>query len=349
MGESVAWIAELKNTLSLPPLLLAMCAYIDYEEHGKRRDYFLALGLFLIAMLCKASMVMFPFIILLYAWWKRGRVNLGDLKSSTPFFVVSIGIGLAALWSLQRAMHAYGLEMGDIPGSGFFSRVAFAGSVISFYFSKSLLPVELETVYPQWAVDPLSPTPYLPWLILGGAGYVCWRKRTGWGRHVLLGLGFFLITLAPFVGFNQAPYMGFSWVMDHILYIPIIGWIGLVAAGMEQIIERGAVSVRACLVGMVALLFSLLAWESRGYASLYRNSEVLWIYTLQHNPDAWPGHNNLGLVLLDKGRPSEAMEQFEQTISLCPTYAKGHNNMGLTGEDREVRRSGGTISRSRSA
>src|SRR5271170_4808966 len=40
--ESVAWIAELKNTLSLPPLLLAMCAYIDYEERGKKRDYFLA-------------------------------------------------------------------------------------------------------------------------------------------------------------------------------------------------------------------------------------------------------------------------------------------------------------------
>jgi hypothetical protein len=44
--ESVAWIAELKNTLSLPPFLLAMCAWIDYEERGKKRDYFLALGFF---------------------------------------------------------------------------------------------------------------------------------------------------------------------------------------------------------------------------------------------------------------------------------------------------------------
>ena len=38
MVESVAWISELKNTLSLPPFLLAMCAWIDYEERGRKQD-----------------------------------------------------------------------------------------------------------------------------------------------------------------------------------------------------------------------------------------------------------------------------------------------------------------------
>src|SRR5208282_5874533 len=68
MVESVAWMAELKNTLSMPPFLLAMCAWIDYDRRGKAEDYFLALGLFLVAMLCKTSMVMFPVVILLHAW-----------------------------------------------------------------------------------------------------------------------------------------------------------------------------------------------------------------------------------------------------------------------------------------
>ena len=63
--ESVAWIAELKNTLSLPPLLLAMCAWIDYDERGNPKDYFLALVLFLVAMLCKTTVVMLPVVILL--------------------------------------------------------------------------------------------------------------------------------------------------------------------------------------------------------------------------------------------------------------------------------------------
>ena len=58
--ESVAWIAELKNLLSLTPFLLAMAAWIDFEERRDARDYWLALGLFLVAMLCKISAAPFP-------------------------------------------------------------------------------------------------------------------------------------------------------------------------------------------------------------------------------------------------------------------------------------------------
>jgi uncharacterized membrane protein YeaQ/YmgE (transglycosylase-associated protein family) len=100
--ESVAWIAELKNTLSLPLFLLAMCAWIDYDECGKSKDYFLALGLFLAAMLCKPTMVMFPMVILVHAWWKRGRIRWNDVQASAPFFVVSLALGLATLWFLHR-------------------------------------------------------------------------------------------------------------------------------------------------------------------------------------------------------------------------------------------------------
>ncbi len=95
--ESVAWIAELKNTLSMTPFLLAMTAYIDYEESHRARDYWLALGLFLAAMLTKTSMVMFPVVILLYVWWKRGRIRGSDLWHSAPFFAVSLLLGLVTV------------------------------------------------------------------------------------------------------------------------------------------------------------------------------------------------------------------------------------------------------------
>ena len=103
--ESVAYISELKNTLSLSPFLLAMGAWIDYEERQQTRDYALALGLFLVAMLCKISMAPFPVVILLYAWWKRGRVGTQDLKQSAPFFLISLALGvmtiLSGIWYRQ--------------------------------------------------------------------------------------------------------------------------------------------------------------------------------------------------------------------------------------------------------
>ncbi len=36
--ESVAWLTELKNTLSLPFALLAMGCWIDYDENRRRED-----------------------------------------------------------------------------------------------------------------------------------------------------------------------------------------------------------------------------------------------------------------------------------------------------------------------
>ena len=326
--ESAAWMAELKNTLSLPPLLLAMCCYLDYEERWRTNDYLLALGLFGVALLCKLTVVMFPVVILLYAWWKRGWIGWNDLKVSAPFFMLSLAVGLITIlggvWDRQFNHPV----TGQVPAGGFAARLVLAGQEIAFYFSKSVLPIELLPVYPKWAVDPALPLHYLPWLVLGGAVWWLWTKRQGWGRHALLGLGFFLINLAPCPGFIPAPNMGYAWVMDHFLYLPIIGLIGIVVAAMGQAAERLTPTFRPVGVGVVALVMILLAWESHSYAGLYINQETLWTYTLQRNPEAWPAHINLGDALQQSGRISEAIEQFEQALRINPDYDEAHYNLG---------------------
>jgi len=321
--ESVAWISELKNTLSLPFFLLSMCAWIDYDRMGKRKDYFRALALFLVAMLCKATMVMFPVVILLYAWWRRNRIGWNDLKACAPFFAVSLALGLITLEFLHPA-----LGVKSVPLGGLTSRLALAGLALAFYFSKCVLPIGLLPIYPRWTLDPPSLAQFLPWPILIGAIGWCWNKRTTWGRHALLGLGFFLINLAPFVGFTQAAYMSFTWVTDHVLYIPLIGLIGLAVAGCGQMDEGLPQSFRPLAIGAMALVLALLAVESHGYAGIFINQEKLWTYTLQGNPDSDVAHNNLGLVFLNSGRLPEAMGQFEAALRIKPDYAYAHNGLG---------------------
>ena len=323
--ESVAWMVELKNTLSLPPFLLAMCAYLDFDAGGRRRDYGLALGWFLLAMLCKTTMAMFPVVILLYAWWKRGRIGWTDVKAGAPFFAVSLGLGMVTIWFQQvHAIQGNAVAMG-----GFLSRVALAGFAMCFYFFHSLWPAELLPIYPKWTIDPPPAGEFLPWIALGAVAYACWAKRGTWGRHVLLGLGFFLLNLAPFLGFTSAYYMNFSWVLDHVLYIPVIGLIGLLIAGLGVACERlPSVTVRRCGMGLVTVIVALLAWKSHVYAGRFANDETLWTYTLERNPDAWPAHNNLGAFLLRAGRFEEAMAQFKEAVRLYPPLAEAHNNWG---------------------
>jgi Tfp pilus assembly protein PilF len=323
--ESVAWMVELKNTLSLPPFLLAMCAFLDFDERGQGRDYAQALGWFVVAMLCKTTMALFPVVILLYAWWKRGRVGGRDLKACAPFLAVSLVLGVVTLWFQQHhAIRGHEIALG-----GFASRVALAGSSLAFYFRQFWWPVGLLPIYPKWTIDPPSPGEFLPWIALGAMIFLCWRKRATWGRHVLLGCGFFVINLAPFLGFVPAYYMSFSWVLDHVLYIPVIGLIGLAIAGWEDVEGRQrSPAVRGLGTGIVMVVAALMAWESHGYAGRFADEESLWTYTLERNPAAWPAHNNLGTLRLREGRFKEAMEQFQEVLRIYPQLEEAHNNLG---------------------
>ncbi|MCE0499177.1 MAG: tetratricopeptide repeat protein [Methylacidiphilales bacterium] len=327
--ESVACISELKNTLSLPPFLLAMCAWIDYEEHGRRRDYLWALGLFLVAMLIKITPAPFPAMILLYAWWKRGRIQGNDLKACAPFVIVSLVLVFMTIWAGQRYEemghgHPEAIFMG-----GFFRRLALSGLNLCFYFSQSFLPVVLTPFHPKWTVDPHRIVQFLPWLVFGAAFYWFWTKRRTWGKHVLLGTGFFVLGVAPFLGFHTISYMSFTWVLDHLLYFPLIGLIGLVVAGLGRMETQFSSFARSCGRGIIVAVVVLMVWKGHAYAGLFTNEEVLWDDTLQRDPGSWLAHDDLGGYFIRNNRFPEALAQLNEAVRLKPDFDQAHYNLGI--------------------
>lgn len=325
--ESVAYISELKNTLSLPFFLLAMYIWIDYEENKLGKDYRWALGLFLVAMLCKITMAPFPLVILLYAWWKRGRIEWKDLKASAPFFATSIVLGVITLKAASIHLRLHPMD-DAIPLGGFFSRIACIGLTLSFYFGECIWPVNPVPVYPQWNINPPSPVQFLPWPIWCGVIYWFWTKRRGWGRHAFLGLGFFFLNLLPFSGLVANSFMKSSWVMDHLLYVPIIGLIGLAVATLDQLSERLSPFLWRCSTGVVALAMALMAWESHAYAAIFVNQETFWSYAVAHNPGCWVAHNNLGIAFIQNGRGSEAVQEYEKALNINPGLIAPRVNLG---------------------
>jgi Tfp pilus assembly protein PilF len=321
--ESVAWMAELKNTLSLPLFLAAMLAWIAWDRDRRRIDYLRALVLFLAAMLAKPSAVMFPFVILLYAWWRHGRVRAGDLAAAAPFFLVSLVLGLITI----RYMHpAYGLKTIELGGP--LDRLAIAGTTLAFYTGNILWPVGLLPVYPKWTIDP--PSAWLAWLALVTVLAVCWWGRKRWGRHALLGLGFFLLNLVPFLGFTPTAYMSFAWAMDHVLYLPMLGLIGLATAGLGALLNRAPAAARTWMLAGVVAVLAALAVGSRAYAAIFQTQEALWTYTLRGNPGLAAGHNNLALYYFDHRRNDEAMAEYRAAIHVKPDFDEAYNGLGNT-------------------
>jgi tetratricopeptide (TPR) repeat protein len=319
--ESVAWMAELKNALSLPPLLLAACAWIDFDRSDRRNDYLRSLGLFFLAELCKPTVIMFPFIILLYAWWRRSRIERKDLKFAAPFFFLSLVMGIITLHFVQPVI-------GQIP-LGIASRAVLAGQALVYYFADCVWPFGLLPIYPKWIIDPFSLRQWLPWPILIVVLIMCWHRRNTWGRHALLGFGFFLINLAPFVGFTQGAYMGFTWIMDHMLYLPLIGLVGLFVGGVERLEQTLPLLGRPFTMGVLAVIAVFFAVESHTYAAMYGNPLSLWTYAAGGNPGSWVVRTNLGEALAQRGRIEEAVFQFQAAIHLDSDEANVHADLGM--------------------
>jgi hypothetical protein len=257
--ESVAWISELKNTLSLPPFLIAMIAMVRYADHRRARDYVLSLSCFTVAMLAKISMAPFPFVVLLYLWWKHRHLRGTDFRLAAPFLAVALVLATTTVWSYTRFGQLHPGHPFVPTVGGFGARLALAALATSFYFLRCFWPWTPMPMYPQWTVDPPSWFEFLPWLAWLGLLAWCWKNREGWGRHALLGLGFFLLMIAPFCGLVTQSYMYFTWVMDHFLYIAMIGPIGLLVAALDPYESRLPRFLPA-FTGLILVLFAMQSW-----------------------------------------------------------------------------------------
>jgi tetratricopeptide (TPR) repeat protein len=320
--ESVAWIAELKNTLSLPPLLLSMCAYVDYDSGRDRRSLALSVAWFTASMLCKTSGVMLPVVLLAYVWWRRGRIVWRDLAPVSPFLAVSLALGAVTVWfQRQRAMGGMDLGIG-----GFWSRLMVSGRALLFYLSKCFVPVGLMPVYPRWNLGAFSPLQLLPWAVIAALAAWMWRNRAGWGRHALLGAVFFAANLAPVLGLVPMAYSRLSWVADHLAYISLIAVAGLAAAAMDAVLKPGR--NRAAAWSVAALAVAALAGESRGYSAIFADNEAFWTYAASRNPGAWIAQSNLGLILYSKGQVPEAIDRYREALRIDPEADGTHVNLG---------------------
>lgn len=337
--ESVAWIAERKNTLSMFFYALAIWLYQRHEAAVEnsfaaasgavprvtRKWYVFSLGAFLLALLSKTSVVTLPMVLLLCAWWRRSKLTRRDLLGVLPFFALALVLGLVTVW------FQYNRAIGDevIPFPGFNARLAVAGWAVWFYLWKALVPVNLIFVYPKWDVDSHSPISYLPLAALACSFAVAWVRRASWGKPFLFGMGYFVVTLLPTLGFLRIYFQKYSLVADHWQYFSIIGVIALVtgscAAVLRKIEKRtgGPSSVRPIALGVVCLL-SLLTWRQAG---IYRSDEILWRDTLAKNPGCYLGWNNLGIIHFKRNEIEKAIGYFETASRIKPDYADSRANL----------------------
>jgi len=322
--ESVAWISEIKNTLSGLFFFCSILAYLNFDQNRSRVAYFGSLALFLFGLMCKTAIAPLPAIILALLWWRRGRLRLrDDVVPSLPFFGLGIGAGLFTAWVERNFVGAHG----TVFQLSILQRCLIAARDFWFYLFKLLWPVKLTFIYPRWQISGAIWWQYLFPLTLILLLALIWRLRKK-NRGPLAAVLVFLGLLFPALGFiNVYPFI-YSFVADHFQYLACVGPLTLFAAGMTMALDSiapGKVLLRPTISFLLLLTLGALSWRQ---CRDYRDIETLWRTTIARNPDCWMAYSNLGSFLSARGNVDEAIRDFRKALEVWPNQSKDHNNLG---------------------
>ncbi len=323
--ESVAWISEQKNTLSLFFYLSAALAYLDFAEGRRRATYGWAFLFFVLALLSKSVTATLPATLLVILWWKNGAISpRRDVWPLVPWFIAAAADGFFTAWVERKLIGAEGPAFALSVGQ----RVLLAGHVVWFYLGKLLWPSGLVFTYPRWnvAAEAAGWYGYLAAVLAVTAALWLVRRRF---RGPLAGWLIFLGSLFPVLGFfNVYPFV-FSYVADHYQYLASVSILTLASVGTALGLARSKKPVRYAGGLLVAAILVTLAWQTNRECYFYRDSETLYRETLRRNPASWMAHNNLGQILVSQGQVDAAIDHYRKALAVYTGFAGTYDDLGV--------------------
>ena len=319
--QSVAWIAERKNTLSLFLALLAAMAFVN-----RGRTMWLSVPVFAAACLAKTSVVALPVVLAILWWWRAGFFTR-DRKQALGAMVV-IAAALSVVTIYYQSQHAIGHDV--VRDDSILSRLLIAARAAWFYVGTTLLPVNLSFAHPRWVTGVGHWANLLAGITLAMAVLaVALQRRQLWAMPVTVICTCYLLLLSPVLGLINIYFMKYSLVSEHWQYPAGVVLVSAVVA----LISRWQLPqvVRLGLLWGVLLLLILRAHQ---YAPTYLSEESLWKLTAERNPSLVLAHDNLSAELLRQGRLDEAFVSIRRSLELDENGHIAWTNFGRLTELR---------------
>lgn len=310
--EAVSWVADRKSLLALLFLITATLSYIHYRSQSLRRYWWLALLLFALGILSKASLIGFPLLLLAYEHLLRPTRAKSKFLAIVPFFFISL-----AQLILTMKLNV-GREAFDITSELLFGTVYPSMLVVYWKYIASLFyPVGLAAYYDTTYYEGFSNIPVLlalaGWLaVIGGILLKGTAQLKFWALWAL----FLFLPHANIIPHNSIIYA------DRYLYLSSIGiWmlIGLVVHGGISSVKniQPTTLVRANAMGLVLLISVLcgLTWQR---LDVWRNEVSLWEDAVEKYPNTYLGQFNLGTAYHKAGRYQAAKTHYILAFNIWP-------------------------------
>ncbi|MGH9642676.1 MAG: tetratricopeptide repeat protein, partial [Terriglobales bacterium] len=347
--ESVAWISERKNVLSMLFFLLALAAYGWYARHPNVRRHLTVTVLYALALMAKPQVITFPFALLLLDYWPLGRIGGGGeqeghteqahtsqltpcvghppsswhklIWEKIPWFALSAASAVITMRVQRSALRE------EVP---LWEHVANAALAYARYLGKAFWPANLGPMYPHpgGSINIAAAVLSALGIVAVSALVVIFRRR----RYLPVGWFWFLGTLVPMVGLVQ---VGIQAMADRYAYIPLLGIVVIVCWGIPDLLgsrrvqeinvetspasSPSSMKVRhAALTLMSVVVLSGLAFALHRQVNFWTDNFTLWRHTLDITGRNFLAEDSAANALLLKGKVDEAMQYFRRAQAIRP-------------------------------
>ncbi len=332
--ESVAWVSDRKDLLLALFLLISVIAYLKYDEKrgtpAAAMWFMAALSTNILALLSKSIATVTPLLLLsLDAFMLHRSARREEWKKllfeKTPFFVLSAGFSLLAVWA------ARGSIMSDIVAEMTTTqRILLPFYTLIFYPVKFLVPFGITPIYGPVGTGWMVGGALLALLILAGSLWQARRGHYAW----LLALLCYALPLAPTMTGLSAGIQPWA---DRYTYIASVPLFLLVGAACSLLWERSMIRARSAIVviaGVIALFFGIM---DRAQIGFWKDSETLWRKVVHDEPTIPNGYDNLGVALAEKGDMEGALQMYKTAIRLQPNYSDPYYNAAVIFQSKNMR------------
>jgi tetratricopeptide (TPR) repeat protein len=356
--ESVAWVAERKNLLSMLFFLLALAAYRWYAQKPEILRYSLCAFLFVLGLMSKPQVITLPFVLLLWDYWPLQRIAFRQkdaplasdevqlakneqrpsdeapkAKSDERFlWLILEKLPLLALSAASAVITVKAQQAGGAIASFRIPLdIRLANAALSYvrYLVKAFWPSRLAVFYPhplRYAVGWQALAAFLLLLVI--TIRVVQARRH---RYLLVGWFWFLGTLVPMIGLVQ---VGTQAMADRYAYLSFVGLYLMICWSVAELAQQLHLPPAVLPATSIAVLFALMivAYRQVGY---WKDDVTLWSHTVKVTNSNFVAEDNLGEALVAQGKMEEAMPHFFRAEAIFPADPTSNLNIGAYEQVRQ--------------
>lgn len=340
--QAVSYIVQRMTELAALFSLLSVWAWIKARAPGSRPLPWMLLAVlsFGLAASSKQNAWITPILVLM-AEFLVVRETQPLVRSWRDMVLLSVPIAIGAL------------AVADILLGGPISSWAFAGyanreftmaerlltqpKVVLFHISQILwpLPARFSLEHDVTIVRSMaSPDFWAPMAVIAlwGASGIALATRP---RHRLAA---FFVLWVPVTLVIESSVVPLELVFEHRMYLPSVGFAGLLALGIQRAMRSpagGALAIGTCALVAAHSLFALYATHAR--IPQWRSELALYEQGTRVAPNSARAWNHLGVALLAKRQGERvpapqyqrALDAFDRAIALAPDYPAPWTNRGV--------------------